>query len=117
MNRPTPNAFEAVKKTCSMCLLGLKHSAMPRVSNLIKHCCSVFKHYFKLFVAYNSLLSHVLHRYYLCYDKLNVPLELTQKFNLFPDLMTVLDREVDELSGGELQRFACAVVCIQKADM
>ena len=31
--------------------------------------------------------------------------------------MTVLDRNVDELSGGELQRFACAVVCIQKADM
>ena len=35
----------------------------------------------------------------------------------FADLMTVLDRNVDELSGGELQRFACAVVCIQKADM
>lgn len=33
------------------------------------------------------------------------------------DLMTVLDRNVDELSGGELQRFACAVVCIQKADI
>ena len=31
--------------------------------------------------------------------------------------MTVLERNVDELSGGELQRFACAVVCIQKADM
>ena len=35
----------------------------------------------------------------------------------FPDLLTVLDRNVDELSGGELQRFACAVVCIQRADM
>ncbi|XP_074619917.1 ATP-binding cassette sub-family E member 1-like [Acropora palmata] len=33
------------------------------------------------------------------------------------DLTTVLDRNVDELSGGELQRFACAVVCIQKADI
>ena len=33
------------------------------------------------------------------------------------DLTTVLDRNVDELSGGELQRFACAVVCIQRADM
>ncbi|XP_020619822.1 ATP-binding cassette sub-family E member 1-like [Orbicella faveolata] len=33
------------------------------------------------------------------------------------DLMTVLDRNVDELSGGELQRFACAVVCVQKADI
>lgn len=40
-----------------------------------------------------------------------------QSLNLFSDLMTVLDRNVDELSGGELQRFACAVVCIQKADM
>lgn len=36
---------------------------------------------------------------------------------LFADLTTVMDRNVDELSGGELQRFACAVVCIQKADM
>lgn len=35
----------------------------------------------------------------------------------FPDLLTVLGRNVDELSGGELQRFACAVVCIQRADM
>ncbi|KAL9973783.1 hypothetical protein ACROYT_G020285 [Oculina patagonica] len=33
------------------------------------------------------------------------------------DLTTVMDRNVDELSGGELQRFACAVVCIQKADV
>lgn len=33
------------------------------------------------------------------------------------DLSTVLDRNVDELSGGELQRFACAVVCIQRADI
>ncbi|XP_022800309.1 ATP-binding cassette sub-family E member 1-like [Stylophora pistillata] len=33
------------------------------------------------------------------------------------DLLTVLDRNVDELSGGELQRFACAVVCIQRADI
>lgn len=33
------------------------------------------------------------------------------------DLKSVMDRNVDELSGGELQRFACAVVCIQKADV
>jgi ATP-binding cassette subfamily E protein 1 len=31
--------------------------------------------------------------------------------------MSVRDRNVDELSGGELQRFACAVVCVQQADM
>ncbi|KAM7442590.1 ATP-binding cassette sub- E member 1 [Porites harrisoni] len=33
------------------------------------------------------------------------------------DLTTVMDRDVGELSGGELQRFACAVVCIQQADV
>lgn len=33
------------------------------------------------------------------------------------DLTHVLDRNVEELSGGELQRFACAVVCVQKADV
>ena len=33
------------------------------------------------------------------------------------DLQTVRGRNVEDLSGGELQRFACAVVCIQKADM
>jgi ATP-binding cassette subfamily E protein 1 len=33
------------------------------------------------------------------------------------DLSKVLDREVDDLSGGELQRFAIAVVCIQEAQV
>lgn len=33
------------------------------------------------------------------------------------DLMHVRDRNVEDLSGGELQRFACAMVCIQKADI
>ncbi len=33
------------------------------------------------------------------------------------DLTAVKDRRVEDLSGGELQRFACAVVCVQKADM
>ncbi len=33
------------------------------------------------------------------------------------DLEVVLDREIDVLSGGELQRFAIAVVCLQKADV
>merc|ERR1711881_397451 len=33
------------------------------------------------------------------------------------ELLKVLDRNVDELSGGELQRFACAVVCVQNADV
>ncbi|KAG8177341.1 hypothetical protein JTE90_018361 [Oedothorax gibbosus] len=33
------------------------------------------------------------------------------------DLGNVRERQVQELSGGELQRFACAIVCIQKADI
>ncbi|XP_019621700.1 PREDICTED: ATP-binding cassette sub-family E member 1 isoform X2 [Branchiostoma belcheri] len=33
------------------------------------------------------------------------------------DLTRVRDRNVEDLSGGELQRFACAVVCIQNADI
>merc|ERR1712037_110200 len=33
------------------------------------------------------------------------------------DLVKVKDRNVEDLSGGELQRFACAMVCIQKADI
>lgn len=33
------------------------------------------------------------------------------------DLNQVKERNVEELSGGELQRFACAMVCIQAADI
>eukprot|EP01105_Mastigella_eilhardi_P027156 TRINITY_DN8226_c0_g1_i1.p1 TRINITY_DN8226_c0_g1~~TRINITY_DN8226_c0_g1_i1.p1 ORF type:complete len:610 (-),score=189.09 TRINITY_DN8226_c0_g1_i1:129-1958(-) len=33
------------------------------------------------------------------------------------DLEAVLDREISALSGGELQRFAIAVVCVQEADI
>jgi len=33
------------------------------------------------------------------------------------DLNRVKDRNVEDLSGGELQRFACAMVCIQNADI
>ncbi|XP_033743179.1 ATP-binding cassette sub-family E member 1-like [Pecten maximus] len=33
------------------------------------------------------------------------------------DLLHVRDRNVEALSGGELQRFACAIVCIQDADI
>lgn len=33
------------------------------------------------------------------------------------DLQDVLQREVNQLSGGELQRFAIGVVCVQQADM
>jgi len=33
------------------------------------------------------------------------------------ELRNVLDRQVADLSGGELQRFACAMVCVQRADI
>ena len=33
------------------------------------------------------------------------------------DLKEVLNRQIEELSGGELQRFAIAISCIQNADM
>ena len=33
------------------------------------------------------------------------------------DLLKVKDRDVKDLSGGELQRIACAIVCIQAADI
>ena len=32
-------------------------------------------------------------------------------------LTGVLDKQIAKLSGGELQRFAIAMVCVQKADM
>lgn len=37
--------------------------------------------------------------------------------NFFLDLMHIRDRGIDALSGGELQRFACAMVCIQNGDI
>lgn len=33
------------------------------------------------------------------------------------DLRNVVDRSIADLSGGELQRFAIAMVCVQKADV
>lgn len=33
------------------------------------------------------------------------------------DLSKIRDRSIEDLSGGELQRFACAMVCIQDADI
>jgi len=36
---------------------------------------------------------------------------------LFTDLENIRHREIEELSGGELQRFACAMVCIQDGDI
>lgn len=33
------------------------------------------------------------------------------------DLKNVMERNIEDLSGGELQRFAIAMVCVQKADV
>ena len=52
-------------------------------------------------------------------DMLDSKLELDNKQRLCDELELnhVLDREVSQLSGGELQRFAIAMSCIQKADV
>lgn len=36
---------------------------------------------------------------------------------IFSDLLHIRDRGIEALSGGELQRFACAMVCIQNGDI
>ncbi|UJR10691.1 hypothetical protein I4U23_014885 [Adineta vaga] len=46
-------------------------------------------------------------------DELGNQAEITELF----DLSNVTDRQISDLSGGELQRFACAMVCIQKGDI
>ena len=50
---------------------------------------------------------------------LDSKLEMGNKDQICDDLELnhVLDREVTHLSGGELQRFAIAMSCIQKADV
>ena len=39
------------------------------------------------------------------------------KANSATELNQVADRDIDKLSGGELQRFAIGIVCVQKADV
>lgn len=39
------------------------------------------------------------------------------KYNVVSELEHIKDREISALSGGELQRFACAMVCIQNGDI
>ena len=36
---------------------------------------------------------------------------------IFLELVGVKNRNIEDLSGGELQRFACAVTCVRKSDM
>ena len=50
---------------------------------------------------------------------LDTKLEMDNKAHMCNelDLNAVMDREIGQLSGGELQRFAIAMSCIQKADV
>lgn len=55
-------------------------------------------------------------------DVLGMAFRCTQPFKstkltLFVELRQVQDRDIDHLSGGELQRFAIGLVCVQKADV
>ncbi|KAL1917097.1 uncharacterized protein VTP21DRAFT_5295 [Calcarisporiella thermophila] len=52
-------------------------------------------------------------------DLIDAKLDRNNKQELIEalDLQDVLSRKVEQLSGGELQRFAIAVVCVQKADI
>lgn len=36
---------------------------------------------------------------------------------IFTELGAVADRDIEHLSGGELQRFAIGLVCVQQADV
>ena len=42
---------------------------------------------------------------------------MRSKANNVTELNQVADRDIDKLSGGELQRFAIGIVCVQKADV
>ena len=50
---------------------------------------------------------------------LDSKLELDNKEKLCDELelTKLLDRDVSQLSGGELQRFAIAMTCVQRADV
>lgn len=50
---------------------------------------------------------------------LDTKLERDNKAKMVEDLelTAVLERDISQLSGGELQRFAIAMSCIQKADV
>jgi ATP-binding cassette subfamily E protein 1 len=42
---------------------------------------------------------------------------VAERFGVDLDLLNVWERDISKLSGGELQRFAIAAVCVQKADV
>ena len=49
-------------------------------------------------------------------DKKDEKKEQARYMKMF-DLEKLLERDISELSGGELQRFACALACLQQADV
>ena len=42
---------------------------------------------------------------------------VAEEAHLLPELNQVNDRDINLLSGGELQRFAIGIVCVQEADV
>ncbi len=42
---------------------------------------------------------------------------LFMRISYYTDLKDVLERDIENLSGGELQRFAISIVAVQNADM
>lgn len=69
---------------------------------------------------YLEIAGNIFQNVYYYVDKIHSINTGTCDVNLvqsLSDLINVRDRNVEDLSGGELQRFACAMVCIQKADM
>ena len=46
-----------------------------------------------------------------------IPTVAVLKADSFAELHQVHDRDINLLSGGELQRFAIGVVCVQQADV
>jgi ATP-binding cassette subfamily E protein 1 len=52
----------------------------------------------------------------ICEQLGNICLRLLIKIIIL-DLTGVMGRNIDQLSGGELQRFAIAICCVQEADV
>ena len=74
---------------------------------------------YKDFLSNNKINSRIFSFQGLVRDLLNKKDELGNQAEISTlfDLNNVQDRQIADLSGGELQRFACAMVCIQKGDI
>ena len=49
--------------------------------------------------------------------RFRTPISRNLVANIRPELRQVAQRDIGHLSGGELQRFAIGLVCVQKADV